>query len=434
MYGSDAGIAGSDVVVATGVRERSRLEALDRVLVGALVTVFLLASFLPYFALIPLPSDTQPYALVLATLLAAASITRRVRRELILLFVPFALSLLMLLGNGMSLVAIRSVANYASIAVIPFVTYLAVRADRERFRRVLRFSVYVWLAGAILQIGLGQELFVLLLPSVRTSESRGVTSFAPEPTHYGLQCVFLLLLVLMEFDGKERMRLSAILVAQILFLAQSTLAALVLVGMLGLYLLTHINSPKRVLLLVLVTASAAGLVVLGVRASGIEIHRSRILFLAVALLKHPEYLFLVDQSGNARLAAILFSFYGFLADWTAPHGFSAYAEFVDETVARFSDVITHADRADRIMSGYGAALFELGLIGLLIPIVITIVFWRAFRSQPRQFIILCTTLHAILLAAIPLANPVIGVVVGYAALRATECEEAAAPPARAGGA
>ena len=391
------------------------LAAPDRVAVRAMVSLLLLAAFFPYVELVPLGTDTQPYALIIAAVLTGASVHKRVRRELVVLFFPFGVSLLMLITDGATYTGLRSVSNYASIAVIPYAVSLGMRADRDLFATMLRVAVYGWLAAACLQIAFGPDVLVPLLPSVRTSGARGVTSLAPEPTHYGMQCLFMLLLVVMEFRGARRVWLAALLIAQVLLFARSAMAGLFLVILVGLYLLTYINSPRRILFIALLIGGTLGGLIVVARTGLFQLQSSRLFSLGTAVLRHPTYLFLVDASGNQRFSNILFSVYGFLQSGMVPHGFGTFADYVSTVAPRFQEIIAHPGGEDRIMSGYGAALFELGVVGAVIPAAITVAMWRFYRAEPAQFILYVVMLHLMLLTAIPLANPIIGVIIGYAA-------------------
>ena len=67
---------------------------------------------------------------------------------------------------------------------------------------------------------------------------------------------------------------------------------------------------------------------------------------------------------------------------------------------------------NRIMSYYGAILFELGLIGALIPITYSIILFQAYRYNIRQFLILIFSINIILFTAVPVTFTLVGMYFG----------------------
>lgn len=65
------------------------------------------------------------------------------------------------------------------------------------------------------------------------------------------------------------------------------------------------------------------------------------------------------------------------------------------------------------MSGYGAALFELGFVGLLIPISTLAILWNCGRNGRAVGL----TLSLYLFIAVPLATPLLGTLLGIALSR-----------------
>lgn len=402
----------------------------QRLVVRVFGSLLWIGVFFPFVTPVETGTDTQPYALMAAIVVTAAAWHRRVPRELLLLMVPFAAAILVLMASGVHFTGIRATANYGSLALISLAACVSLSGGRDRFRLLLEAAVWVWLAAAVLQVVAGREVLGFLLPSVRTSATRGVTGLAPEPTHYGFQGVFMLLLVLMEFRGRRRLVLGAALIVQIVVIARSTMASLFLLLMLGAYFVVNLGSAKRIL----VAVSAATLLV----ATGVLLARfnvgglgdSRLFYLIGLLVENPQYLFLVDRSGNQRMADILFSFSGFLDSHMIPNGFDAYEGYVERMAWRFRAWVPNPNPQARIMSGYGAALFELGAVGLIVPLVVTLAMWRRLRHDGKRFLVLTGTIHLMLLTAIPLATPIVAGIIGYAASGAPAAERVTNPGRR----
>ena len=90
-------------------------------------------------------------------------------------------------------------------------------------------------------------------------------------------------------------------------------------------------------------------------------------------MNNPQIIFYEDASLNNRLMHIYFSLAGFVNNWGMPNGFSSYREFVESNIVNHPFFWTSfgAD-VGRIMSGYGASLYEMGIFGLLVPILFVI--------------------------------------------------------------
>ena len=383
-----------------------------RVVKYACIGLFLAAVF-PYIRVIPLGTDTQPWTLLLSLAIVTCAMDRAVRPALVMLFMPAAFAVALLAVDGVKFEGIRSVANYMSVAVISYAAYLALKFYHDKFRKVLEYSVWIWGAVGLIQTLFSRSFMTFLLPGgARTSATRGVTGLAPEPTHYGIMCILLMFLVLMDFrdEPKKRRYLTIALLAQIILFARSSTAALVLIGVALVYVVLHINSLRRII--IALGVAVAGAIVVFIATQVIGLGQSRLLYLIVMLAEHPEVVFVADRSVGHRLAGIVYSLYGFWADGGIPHGFGVFYKYVWTTATPFSHVIP-LPANDRILSGYGAALFEIGLAGLLYPIILTWLLWTRYRTDRRAFLLYSISLNALMLTAVPLSTPIIGLLYGH---------------------
>jgi hypothetical protein len=377
------------------------------------VIAFYLGVFFPYLAVLPIGSDTQPLALFGALLILVAVGDIRVPRTLLVLMFPLALSVALLALSGIGLDPVRSVANYASLAAISWATYTVFKGEGGINKRWLRWSVYAWCVVGAVQTFVLPTFLNFLVTAARASETRGSVGLAPEPTTYALQCLLILPVVVCSLKGRERRNLVALLIVQILLFARSSMGALLLVLLAGLYGTLNLLSPRRLRLLVGLAVLAAVVVTVLVRTGVPLLTDSRVYALARLAIDDPALLVLQDQSGNERLSAIVFSIAGFFDAWTLPHGYLTFPAYVHENIPRFSQWIHRPNDSNRIMSGYGAALFELGFVGLLIPLTLTRVVFRFFRREWRMALVFTLWLHMLLMTAIPLAVPLIGFVIGF---------------------
>ena len=164
-------------------------------------------------------------------------------------------------------------------------------------------------------------------------------------------------------------------------------------------------SPKAILL----GSSTCILLFYVVTMSDID---NRAIFLANSLISNPEVL-LVDGSINSRVSNIYFSLKGFFDNYGIPAGFSAFPIYWTSEIAGHDIFFQSASSAPiRIMSFYGAMLFELGLIGALIPITYSIIIFEAYKDNARQLLILIFYINAILFTAVPMSFTLVGMYFG----------------------
>ena len=135
----------------------------------------------------------------------------------------------------------------------------------------------------------------------------------------------------------------------------------------------------------------------------------RALHLLSQLITHPESL-MSDDSINTRMGIIYFSIKGFIDGYGMPNGFGAFSDYwTIEILKQNIFVQVYGTPPVRIMSFYGSILFELGVIGLLIPISYSIIIFKAYKKNIKDFLLFFFFLNTILFTAIPLSLPLVGV-------------------------
>jgi len=274
----------------------------------------------------------------------------------------------------------------------------------------LEVIIWIWFLAAVLQYLISPSILEFVVGGVGQrigiAGGRGVSSFAVEPTYYGTVCYFLLLLVFMKLKT-HRPFYSLLLLFQIVILAKSSMIILVLVVD-AVFILIVL---KRFKLLVV----AALLLVLFAGPLGsfiVDYSNSRVSYF-INLVKNEgiNSIFFMDASANQRMSHIYYSLYGFAKDFGWPHGFSSWPEFYMENVhvSRYFWYTNYFPT--RIMSTYGAVLFELGWFGVVIIGTINYLLLTAIKEKQKR-LVLCFALNVILLTAIPLAFPINGFIIG----------------------
>lgn len=394
----------------------------DHIFFKCLTSLFYLFVFFPYLAIMPLGSDTQPNAFVVALFILAFG-----SRNLRLPGPCWALGLVALMAAGLFLLdplsfnAARSLFGYLSLFVVSAATYLCVRSGYPISKGFFYFIVLSWLFLGLLQLLIDPSIGNELLSRAKSSDTRGVVSFAAEPGYYG-SMMFLILMVLTA-QKKEGSILALLCIGQIVLVAQSSVVIAVLSAPMLIYfllrgraLLTNRYFISLVIVLFLLTPQIIT-----------YLEESRITALFSLVIDDPALLIMADGSGNQRAASMFLSLKGTLDNFLLPNGLNAYHDYIVSVSYEYRNIFWAIDRADRIMSGYGAAFFELGIFGLAIPVIITIAIFRHFsRADWPHAVILNVGTHAILFSSLPLALPAVGFLIGY--LLATPAERKTATP------
>ncbi|WP_163221711.1 hypothetical protein [Bacteroides sp. 214] len=140
---------------------------------------------------------------------------------------------------------------------------------------------------------------------------------------------------------------------------------------------------------------------------------TRIYSLIKLFSEDPLLAFQIDASLNDRLSGIYFSIKGFLENWGMPSGIDTYGAYVTEELKHQTFFIESVITTTRIMSAYGAMLFELGIVGFVVPVL----FYRAFKryfghdKQLRWAVFLSFSL--LMINPVPIALPVLAFLFSY---------------------
>jgi len=396
------------VPVVANSREATPEIATTKPQATVLFWAFAWAAFFPYIAVISTGTDLQPYALILGSAVILFTQNWRWPIEIWILAGGFAGAGLVAAGQPPTFVVLRGVLGYATPFVVAAATYAIMELRPAILNRMISFSPYVWLSVGIVQLAVNRDFLISMIPTMSSGLDRGVTSLATEPSFYGVVCVFLMVLNYLR-DPRAKL-VQWLLLVQVVFIAQSAITILFL-ALLLMYSAIFQFSLKRTAVLILVTA------VLFAVAVALSRPGSRLSSLAADLLANPLQLLLVDTSVNVRIGHMLFSIIGSLQSRGVPHGFGRFAEFVRHSSSTLVPGFTWLGATDddnlKIMSGYGGALFELGVIGLAFPLAITLSVRRYFRESLGAFLVAAMFLHSVMFAAIQLSLPLLGVLIGY---------------------
>jgi len=364
--------------------------------------LILLVSFFPYITPVSFGTDIQPWSILTVTTFSMLLFYNGYRppKVIVYLLIPTVFSIFLFPVGDNQFSSIRSVAGYFTISLTPIVFYYMLKRHYDLTIIFLKFTVIAYLIVGFVQIVFDMNFLSFLLNRVSTFGGRGSTSLSPEPTFYGIICLFLILLFI-TLDVKNKSLFIYLLLLQILFIAQSSMAILFLLIFGAYYSILKFNA--KIFLLLIVTLFL-GMVILNFYNYDI-----RALHLLSQLITHPESL-MSDDSINTRMGIIYFSIKGFIDGYGMPNGFGAFSDYwTIEILKQNIFVQVYGTPPVRIMSFYGSILFELGVIGLLIPISYSIIIFKAYKKNIKDFLLFFFFLNTILFTAIPLSLPLVGV-------------------------
>ena len=365
-------------------------------------------SLFPYLSIVPIATDTQPYAVIFAVLIFLMGRGVALPLPIWTLFVVLVVAIIVYLATGATFNGLRSLVGYASVFLIS-AGVLILASHRIRLSdRMLDVAVYIWFVVGAVQRFASPDFLAFILARSTTTESRGVTSLAVEPSAYATMMLFILMIYFIR--GRERSWPAILCLVQILLLAQSALGILFVLLAVGLYMLLRLSAPAAMIALLVLAGISFFLFV---NAENI-FSGTRVGGLLIVLTTRPELLFVLDESVAARVSNIFYSVNGAFEDWLVPHGFDGWTVYVQQQEQIYRDIfIKRGLSGDRIMSGYGAILFELGALGLAVPVVMTLGILRTFGMRARDYAIaMFIMIHGLMIMPVPLALPMVGVLLG----------------------
>lgn len=390
--------------------------------------LFLLSAF-PYLSPVNFGIDTQPYALIFSILIAYLALADRsvldIPGTLVWLLLIFFYASCLFAFSPDKLNAGKSLAGYATLF---FVTYASYRSVKNVQIKWFNLSVYLWLFFGVAQVVIGRHFGSFLLPRMTTSDTRGVTSLAVEPSYYAIICVFLLVLndafqAIGKQEKKQHLRIMLLLILQMLitfsgigflflmiYLMGNTLAIVVREGLVK-------RAPRLLLLGLLALIAFASFTMI----PALEYSRAgRIL---EGMSGNTTGLLFFDGSIASRVTAAILPIYSFfyshglglgLGTWSSNYqAISHYAGGAVETISQVG--YTQSTDAARIMSGWGTAVFELGIAGvLLIAIFIGSIIRGANQTGKISSVFISSgfTIFVLMFMAVPLTYPLFSYVLG----------------------
>jgi hypothetical protein len=385
--------------------------------------LFLLCAF-PYISVVATPFDTQPYALIsalLALLLLFAS------REQVLVpkyLLPFGFiliySMFVWLIDPDPRSGLRSLVGYVSVFVISVAAFLTFRDVRGRH---LVFAVRAWLVFGIVQLVIDKHFGSFFLARLSTSNTRGITSLAVEPSFYAVVCIYFLILndiflAIKSYSTRTYRSVFVMVVLQI-FLARSGLGIILFFAYLAAKFLSESNAT-RVFRGVAILASSLAVFVVAFKFIP-SLQETRVGGQLDAALRDPLLLLLSDTSIADRLSHVLVShsalFHGHLLGCGLGN-WEQYATDLAQSTGGLAYQLSTVNMSirGRIMSGWGTVLFELGIVGFVFLAAFAYIMYRGWKSVDgslkRVYFSSSITIYLVMLMAVPISFPLFGYLIG----------------------
>ena len=349
--------------------------------------------------------DTQPFSIILAIFYLLADflinpVRFAVPRFILVLSVSlfFGLFSALFLTNSLDFIFIRGVAMYLGISIYLVAFSLFIKNYGFPIS-VIYYCNVLWLVAALIQI-FSPDLFFVVV-SNRTTEYRGLTSLAPEPTFFGIYLFFSSWILAASSGYRPLKRIKFLIflnIAAIIFLAMSSMVVLFLIlASLTFFDYSPSHFSKRYLFVII------SILFIFFSVLNQYFESSRLNSLIILILDNPALLFVNDASANARLSSIVLPTHAFFIDFFLPHGFYGYPDSSEKIAPFYGDFFFYEYNKFKIESWLGSIIFELGIFGLFAVFII----FKELCKFGRKSVFEAFLLFILLLSAIPTAFPIV---------------------------
>ena len=374
--------------------------------------VYIFGIFTIFVALFPWVSfglnsnDTQPWALFCSVIFLL--LVGKVPQNYITIFIlaPFVASVLIIAIPGKidGAVYFRGLFGYFSLSVILLSLYIFYRRYGLPVK-ILVFANLIYLAFGFLQLLFGKYIFEFLSP-IRTTVGRGYSSLAIEPTYFGLVLLcFNLIYYKKCYRDKNWNNLKLLFATNvffIIFVAQSSLAILLLVLWLIFSFTKHIKYLFFLMAIFIVTFNLI--------VDSEEYNESRIIRIQNYILDGGIInLIKSDASTNYRLGGIVLPFLGVADNLLAPGGYGTYSKNIENIREQYQNIFWYGEHS-RIYSYLGTVVYELGIFGIIyLLFFFAFILWKESAST-WYFPLL---IFLLFLNSLPISSPFVCVFIAY---------------------
>lgn len=369
---------------------------------------FLFFGFFPYLFPIGLNTDLQPYALICSILILIIYPLSINKTTIIYVFntlIAITIFIVSIIFYGYSFDMIRSLANYISLLSITLATYSILKNTNIDIIKLLYLFLLLNIIISLIQLLVHREFAYSFISQPRTSTVRGVVGVASEPTFFAINLLFYSLIASL-YNHKYSKKIIIFSLLLIIFASQSTMVILYLL----IFIFLHVTFESNLKIKFITTFLLSVLIIITLNLDINIEYRS--LNIINKIINEPSNLF-NDISIHQRAVDIIFSLYGFITNIGFPHLWGRWGIELHEMVLNFPWANQPwISLGNRIMSGYGAALYELGIIGALYIYVLINLHKKLYKNNNPRFYVRTIFIILLMLSSVQLSNPLYSIYIG----------------------
>lgn len=392
---------------------------------GLLANILFLVVLFPYVTPINTPFDTQPFAVALSCMIFALCIMKKrdtmPKSLFLLMLLLFYSIIIMLLLTDDYMSGFRSLVGYFTLFFVGFATYQSFHLIKPK---LLIVSAWVWFVVGIIQFGVSKTFGHWILPRISTSDARGVTSLAVEPSYYAIVMIFMLLLNEIFFAKghfNKRQYTHMIVLASIqIVISFSGMGFLF-------FMIFAIAKSVSIIITQNLTKKIKSMISLGIVLSLTlmafifipKLAYSRAGVLLSNFWLDPSSVILYDYSIAQRLSHIIISSMSVFQNFGLGFGVGQFELKAQEVIAHLPSPVWNmlmtqkVDPGGRIMSGWGSSIFELGVIGFVPLIVFIYIMFKAMRKKHKFVYVTCfLVVFPLMWMAVPFSFPLFAYLLG----------------------
>lgn len=382
--------------------------AVMKVLKSKLYYFVMLPFFFPNVGFNIFSFDVSPLPL-LAALFILATTSKKYSTTLYVLWIPAFFSVPFILTTfGDWSYFFRLIGVYFTVPLVSMACYKAIEVGVD-VGEMAKHAIYISFFGGVAQKFFSIEIFSYLLQS-RTTELRGYNSLFVEPSFFGMATMMFCLIHIVSnriSESKYSWLSLGVGFVSVVALSQSALAILILFAAISLSLMVTL-SVRSVLLLVLFVALLI-IAAMFITDGG----DSRIINVMYLLLKNPEDILFMDASISERVMHVYLSIKGSVISFFMPNGFYKFYDLVLVEMSS-NEYFWWGEPSNKIMSGIGSALYEIGFVALVTPWIFILLSVRNDLNRGLLMFLIVTPIF-IYSNAINFASPYFSVLLGVLA-------------------
>lgn len=324
-----------------------------------LYSLFFYSSMFPWVSFGIIDLDLQPYFIIFSVVIFLFC-NARLPLSIWMLMICFLFSVLIgIIYVKFDFYFLRAISSYAALFFTSAAYFIVLSRSDFNFKRHIIIANGIWILAGLLQVFFGKNCLDFLV-TVRTSDDRGVTGLAPEPTFYAITLLFfsLILLKLSRYRlyGIYRYLLLANIII-IFFVAKSSLAILLflIISATG-FLLFSLTKLRYTVSLILFTLVGVFFI------SNVNdiLPGSRVASLVSSVRFGISNVVLNDASVNERLRNVVYPLQGAYLNYGIPQGYHSFIDLTYSLNKYYSGYFWWGEISNKIKSGIGGAIYELG--------------------------------------------------------------------------